>query len=78
MTAEPVGPGESTGPALAVQVAVTNNSSNPFALDSVFVNLNDSSGAPGLVTTGGPAQPLAGELQPGEEATGTYVFTVPR
>jgi hypothetical protein len=70
------GPGEIAGPAVAVQVQITNNSATPFNMDSVFVTLNDSGGTPGQPSTSDPASALTGELAPGAQAAGVYVFRV--
>ncbi|MGS0685682.1 DUF4352 domain-containing protein [Nakamurella sp. GG22] len=77
VTATGVGPGQITGPAVAVTVKITNDSAEAVSLDSVFVNLNDSTGAPGQPSTSSPAAPLTGELAPGATAQGVYVFGVP-
>jgi len=77
LTTTATGPGEIAGPAVAVQVQIKNNAAAPFNLDSVFVTMNDSGGAPGQPSISDPAIPLTGELAPGGQATGTYVFRVP-
>jgi hypothetical protein len=77
VTAEAVGPGEIGGPAVAVAVQIDNQSGAPLDLGSVSVVLLDSTGSPGITTTGGSAQPLAGELASGGQGHGIYVFTVP-
>ena len=76
LTTTATGPGEIAGPAVAVQVQLKNNSGAPVSLDSVFVSLNDSDGAPGQPTTSDPARPVSGELGPGAQADGVYVFRV--
>jgi len=75
-TAEPIGPGEIGGPAIAVTVEIVNGSANPVDLDAVYVTLNDSTDSPGIPTTGNPARPLSGPLAAGARAQGVYVFTV--
>ncbi len=77
VTATGVGPGEITGPAVAVTVKITNESAEPFDLDSVFVDLTDSTGGPGQPSISNPAMPLTGELAAGSNAEGVYVFRVP-
>jgi hypothetical protein len=75
-TADAVGPGEIAGPAVAVTVQVSNDTTESVPLDGYSVSLTDSDGQVAIPTTGGSASPLAGELAPGQSATGVYVFTV--
>lgn len=77
VTASSTGPGEVAGPAVAVTVAVTNDTTEPFDLALVSVNLTDSEGLPGSGMTGEPADWLTGSIEPGASAQGVYVFTVP-
>ena len=76
--AQASGPGEVSGPALALTVAVTNGGTGALTLDDVVVNLYGQDGAPGSLFSAEPrTRPLAGELAPGARATGTYVLSVP-
>lgn len=72
------GPGEVSGPALAVTVKVTNNGHDDVDLTSTVVNLTAANGDPGSMMTGSPANPLPGSVKPGKSASGVYVFAVPR
>ncbi len=74
--AEPQGPGEIAGPALAFDISLTNTSAAAVDLGAVTVNLTDDAGVPGLPMTGPPATPFSGSLAPGASVTGTYVFAV--
>lgn len=77
ITAEAKGPGEVSGPAVALTVAVENGSNRPVDLGAAVVKLEDSAGAPGSEILSPPAKPLAGRLRPGEKTrSGTYVFRV--
>ena len=76
VTAEAKGPGEVTGPALAVTVAVTNGSSSALDLDQVAVTLDGSDSSPGNPMTDQPAQPITGRLAAGGSASGVYVFAI--
>lgn len=71
------GPGEISGPGLAVSVEVTNASDADLALDAISVTLTDSAGTPSSYVPVSDSQPFAGTLAPGKSATGTYVFTIP-
>lgn len=71
-----VGPGEIGGPGLAVTVRIRNQGKKPVDVGSIFVNLQDSAGNQALPTTGSPSAPLTGSLAPGQQAQGTYVFTI--
>jgi hypothetical protein len=70
--------GEIAGPALRVQVEVTNNSDTPIYLERTLVEVtygNDRS--PGLLLTGSGATPFANSIAPGESSTSTVVYGVP-
>lgn len=71
------GPGEVSGPGLAVTIAFTNNSSSPVSLDGVNVTLDDGNANPASPMSGDPAVPFTGDLAPGASATGVYVFSFP-
>lgn len=70
-------PGEIGGPALAITVDIANGRAEPIGLDAVTVSLIDGAGNAASEISGEPASPLAGALQPGQQASGVYVFTVP-
>ena len=72
------GPGEVSGPAVAVTVKVTNNKKSALDLSQTVVNLTAANGDPGSMMTGSPAAPLPATLPPGKSATGVYVFAVPK
>lgn len=76
--AEARGPGEISGPAIAVTVSVQNRSARPVDLGATVVTLEDETGAPGGEILGPPARPLAGQLAAGKSIKGIYVFTVGR
>lgn len=76
ITAKAQGPGEITGPAVAVTLQVTNGSKRALEVDRVTVNLADSHGNPGSPMSSDPASPFSGSIEPGGRATGTYVFSV--
>ena len=69
-------PGEVAGPALAVTVKISNNSSEAVDVDSAYVTLLDSQGQEGQPTPEPPAAPFKGSLQPGASASGVYVFNI--
>lgn len=74
--AEAKGPGEVSGPAVALTVSVENGSRQPADMGGTVVTLEDSSGAPGGEILSPPAKPLAGTVAAGKRAKGTYVFRV--
>lgn len=74
--AQAQGPGEVSGPGVAIDVTVTNDSSAPVDLALFLVNLTDGDGNPGIPMLGDPAEPVEGTLAPGGSVSGTYVFTV--
>lgn len=76
LTTKAKGPGEVSGPGLAVTVEARNSSSDAVSLDQVVVNLTGADGAPGNPMSDRPAKPFSGELEAGKKATGVYVFTV--
>ncbi len=75
--AEARGPGEVSGPALAVTVQVANATDKPFDTANAVVTLTSSGGRPGLAMTGPPAQPLPSSVAAQSNAFGVYLFTVP-
>lgn len=76
ITAKAVGPGEVSGPGLAVTVAVKNGTSQPVDLGSAVVNATASDDTPAAAMTGKPARSLKGSVEPGATASGVYVFTL--
>ena len=70
------GPGEVAGPALAVTVKISNNSSKSVDVSSAVVTLLDAEGQVGTPTPASPAAPFTGSLQPGASASGVYVFGI--
>ena len=73
------GPGEVAGaPAIAVTLAVRNDTSQPLDLGQVSVTAAYGPAAtPAPGSDGPPAQPLAGTLRTGAVRSGVYVFRVP-
>lgn len=73
------GPGELSGPGIAVTVRVQNAASGAFDLDGIAVNATygAGSGTPAAPSNSSPARPLQGSLAAGASATGSYVFLVP-
>lgn len=67
-------PGEVSGPAVAVTVSAHNAGSGVHNVDSAVVNLLTESGELAIPTWAGPADPLRGDVEPGETVVGTYVF----
>ena len=64
-----------SGPAVRVDVKLSNGSPSPISLADVSVTLSDAQGDPAvLVSTG--TKPLTGTLAAGAVTTGSYVFTV--
>jgi hypothetical protein len=70
-------PGETSGPAVAVTVEVTNGTKEPVDVGRVTVDLTTSDGVSTSQVTTPPASPLAGELGAGRSRTGLYLFRVP-
>lgn len=67
-------PGEVSGPAVVVKLTARNDSRETADLDSAVVTLTAADGEYGIGTTAGPNTPLAGDLEPGDSASGSYVF----
>jgi len=70
------GPGEVAGPALAVTVKISNNSSEAVDVSSSVVALLDAQGQVGTPTPASPAAPFTGSIEPGASASGVYVFGI--
>lgn len=77
ITSKPQGPGEVKGPAIRVDLRLTNESKKDFDATSVLVTLYDSKNDPGGEMLGAPHRPLQGVVKPGASATGVWVFNVP-
>lgn len=67
-------PGEISGPAVIVDLSVTNDSNAAVNVDSAVVNLTADKGGYGVGTTAGRPLPLAGNIEPGDSREGRYVF----
>lgn len=67
-------PGEVSGPAVVVTVSARNQGTEPVTVDSAVVTIVASDGELGIGTTAGSPSPLAGLVEPGDTAEGTYVF----
>ncbi|HEY5822679.1 MAG TPA: hypothetical protein VIT20_11925 [Propionibacteriaceae bacterium] len=76
VTAKASGPGEVSGPGLAVTVRVSNGSKASVGLDQVVVTVTGADGSPGNAMSGKPAKPLSGQVAAGKSASGVYVFTL--
>lgn len=74
--AKAVGPGEVSGPAVALTVTITNGTDRPVDIGSVVINVTAADQTPGSQMTGPPARNFSGSLKPGAKATGVYVYTV--
>lgn len=67
-------PEEVAGPALAVTVKISNNSSAAVSVSSVWIL--DTHGQVATPTTASPAAPFMAPIQPGASANGVYVFGI--
>jgi hypothetical protein len=74
--AEAVVPGETAGPAIAVQIEARNTGRTDVDLIGFVVSASDENDTPLLMNSSDPADPLGGVLAPGEARTGWYVFRV--
>lgn len=71
------GPGEVSGPALRVDVRLTNGTSKAFDASAVVVTLLDSRNDPGAEMLGPPHAPMRAIVKPGDSVGGVWVFNVP-
>lgn len=70
--------GEIAGPALRVEVELTNNSDEPISLERTQVEITyGEDRAPGILLTGSGTTPFAETVAPGDSTTGIVVFVVP-
>jgi len=75
---EASGPGEVAGPAVRVTVELHNGTNEALALNEVVVDVFAGIElAPGEPLSGPGVRWFDGTLEPGDEATGVYVFGVP-
>jgi hypothetical protein len=70
------GPGELSGPGIALTLQVTNPAAAPLDLDVVTVSASVR-GQEASASAATPSKPLSGRLAPGGRATGVYVFVLP-
>ncbi|MFT4281110.1 hypothetical protein [Microbacterium sp.] len=70
-------PGEISGPAVAVDVSLTNGGKKPIDIATAMVGLTADGDVFGQPTTSEPYTPFAGELAAGDTAEATYVFLLP-
>lgn len=68
------GPGEISGPALAVSVRIINGTTKNLDVSHVIVNLLDSKG--NVATPLSPSAPFSGSIAAGDSAKGTYEFSI--
>ncbi|RCK70062.1 hypothetical protein DT076_08690 [Desertihabitans brevis] len=73
---EAVGPGETSGTAVVVDLELTNQTDDPVGLDAAVVTLLDGADQIGLPGTGEPYSPFSGAVAPGDTAEASYVFRV--
>lgn len=72
------GPGEISGPALAVTVELTNSGTTAVSVDTAAVNVYfGANGTPAVRMTDGTGTSLRGSLAAGDSARATYAFAVP-
>ena len=67
-------PGEVSGSAVVVDVTATNGSKSVQDIAHAVVSLSAADGEFGVATTAGDPAFLTGDLDPGDTATGRYVF----
>jgi len=77
MTAQARGPGEVSGPAVALSIRLVNGSSKALGLTDVVVDVQDAAGTPGVPMSADPARPFSGSLAAGAQADAVYVFGLP-
>jgi hypothetical protein len=70
------GPGELSGPAVALTLQVTNGSSRALDLSTATVSANVR-GEEASASDAAPSKPFPGTLAPGARAVGVYVFVLP-
>lgn len=70
------GPGEFSGPGVALTISMKNGSSRPLDLSVVGVTVVGANGVTALPVQGAPAAPFSGQLAAGGTATGVYVFSL--
>lgn len=69
-------PGEIAGPAVVFDLVAENQTKEPIDLVAVVVECTDAKGAPCGRISSDPASPFEGVLEPGESASGRYVFVI--
>lgn len=71
------GPGELSGPAVALTLELRNGSTRVVDLDASQVTAAYADGTPAEPSSAAPSTPWAGRLAPGGRARGSYVFLTP-
>jgi hypothetical protein len=78
VTAQAHGAGETSGPALAVIIELTNTTGEAMSLDTVAVNMYlGADGSPAARIQSESGAPFSGSLEAGATAQAVYAFTVP-
>ena len=67
-------PGETSGPAVALDLSISNGSPATIELASITVDLVDSRGMSSILIHSEPPTELSGSLSAGATAKGTYVY----
>jgi len=67
-------PGETSGPAVALNLSISNGSPATIELASITVDLVDSRGMSSILIHSEPPTELSGSLSAGATAEGTYVY----
>lgn len=73
---EAIGPGETAGAAVVVDLEIVNGGDAPVAVDSAVVVLTDADGNVATPGTAEPYVPFAGSVEPGGSASATYIFRI--
>lgn len=68
------GPGDVSGPGVAVTVELSNQTSTAVDTSGIVVNAYDGKRVPASSSDGAPSAPFSGRLEPGKSGQGTYVF----
>jgi len=71
------GPGEIAGPALRLELQLTNGTGRAVNLTQALVTVTDASGTPGVQLTQSGSAPLRGSVKAHAKVRAVYVFTLP-
>lgn len=74
--AKATNPGDVAGPAVQLEISVTNGTKGPVDVSNVVVTVTDAAGNASSEITGPPSRPFSGTVSVGRNVRGIYLFRI--